>query len=357
MRTRKNRLLIAIGCAIILVILFQSSGLLSLRQLGESTWSKIARNPPFSNTNARKRSMTAREGPKIKDIRLKSLYNSSDHVAPLVSPSEIDGYFNVVGRNVKSITQVFWLTRDAAYLHELRKYPDSAVALRLLAQFGTDPKQALADAERIRILLPDDPIGPYLASFQQSALGDHATALATLGDALSMPGGLTNDTIGQKDDSLAALKVMGYDDVEAQVYLMTHPTQYVSSYQDALTYIDRLLSASNDDEDAQAATASKLLDFCARISPSKESVPEARLMLYKGEMKVLKKLPSDFEYGDSSTVSGRLEELKKMYSIEWDLANRSGQALLGAEPEAVDAYFKKVNEEGQLQAREWLLNR
>ena len=294
-----------------------------------------------------------RDGPPLKDRRLKPLIEGGKY---RLSEEQIERYFASVGRTKQALIAVYLLNRDERFLEELRKFPDSATALEMLATFGSNEEQAEADAERLMELRPDDPSGYYLFGMWQARRGDVEQAVETLKKVRDLEGELSIDTLELHNDLVDSLMLMGYDMVEANVYLVRHPVKSFTGSTDFNRIMYSFLRKGAVAEGERAYYASELLAINQRIAPLAPTVSLSVWDHLKSEATLLGLLPPDMEYGESNTVGSRRTEVREMMEQERAKEERAFLNLQKLEPAEVNIYYELVGQEGAIVARDWLLS-
>ena len=274
-----------------------------------------------------------------------------------VTEEQIERYFASVGRTEQALTAVYLLNRDESLLEELRNFPDSVAALEMLAIFGSDEAQAEADARRMVELDPRNPAGHYLIAMWEARNGNIDQAMETLKQSAEMEGAISIDTPQLHGRMVDALLLMGYDMVEANVYLLRHPVKSMTGYTDFSRVVSAVLRDGDLSEGDRARYASELLVASQRISSPTPMVDMARWSDIKNEIDLLGYLPPNYEYGDNNTVGARKEELREMLRQESEAVAQGFQVLKELEPASVNAYFDLLGREGAIAARDWLLSR
>jgi hypothetical protein len=354
---RKGRYIAVLIMALLLLIIGGSAWLRNAREREDSAtmsdnFSGAGANADELKSRDRRKRGEALEKPK--DPRLNILFNNDDFT---LSPSKLDTYFSAVGRTDQSLAVVFLLTGDPSYMDELRKYPDSPVALAMLARNGGDVGSAKAAANRLVELAPENPQGHYFSAYYCAKEGDIDGALAGLKKVNELPGNIDPLQGEVYNEMFSALGVLGYGEVQANAYLF-HKSQWFQDFQTGTREIATKLADSLNQltEEERAVRAGAIVGLFQRLNYSQsDSLPFASVTQMANERSVLKKLPPDFGYGEDTTVADRLAELKGQISAESQLAMQELPALRDAEPSKVDMYFEIVRKQGLVPAREWLL--
>jgi hypothetical protein len=317
---------------------------------------RVSRNENQNTTqSAEPRSKFRDEQHKIKDPRLRKCFLTTSTSEDQISSDQLNRYFAAVGRTDRSLSVAYWLTEDSNYINELRNFPDSGAALSMLAQFGEDPKLAEQDAARLMELEPNNPLGHYLTAYWQAISGNTTVAMAKLDKVSELPGSFMNDTPERTEDVLGALKLMGMDSVESHAYLWSHFNLNTSSWNILGSLVSHVLETKEVSDEKRADYASQLLKLYGNNFGVTSSFPEALMKQCQSEAMVLSRLPEDFEYGENKTVGSRRAEIKSVYANEIRLQLETINALKTAEPKTADDYVERIDRDGFLSAREWLL--
>lgn len=361
MKARKKPLILVTGVAIVLFLL-----LLFLKPDWFPTWAQLSKNTAFSpqSNDPQKRegnldrSNTERDkrAEKPRDPRLNILFNNDEFT---ISSLKLEGYLRKVGRNDKSLTAAFLLSGDPLFLEELHRFPDSPLALAMIARESGGTKEAKVAAQRLASLFPENPQGHYWSACLAAKDGDIDAAISSLDKLQDLPGSL--DVLGSSvnDEMLGALGTLGYDKIESFAYLY-HRTQWLQSFQASTRELTSRLATSlrKLPEEKQAERAATVIGLFRRLNDSKqETQPLMAMTQMANERSVLEKLPPDFGYGDSGTVADRLSELKSTLKDESQKMELEMPALQQAEPKVVDEYFAIFQKDGSAAAREWLLSK
>lgn len=322
----------------------------------ERTTHPDAHLPDERNKKRHGRTERVKGSLKPRDSRLNILFNGDDFS---ISPLKLENYLRKTGRNDKSLTAAYLLTGDSMFLKELHAFPDSPIALAMIAREEGGSKAARAAAQRLVELFPQDPQGHYWSACFAAKEGNFDAAVSAITKVNELPGSLDVLSAPVTEEMLNALGSLGHDKVESHAYLY-HRSQWLQSYQSSTRDLSKCLASSLRDlpEEEKAIRAAAVIGLFQRLNGSEQKTQPLQAMArMTNERSILKMLPQDFGYGDSGTVADRLEVLKSLIESESQMMKQEMPALQQAKPETVDEYFTIFQKDGSTVAREWLLSK
>lgn len=276
---------------------------------------------------------------------------------PELTDEQVARFLEERNRNPESLLAVFRLKGDLSLLHEAAKaFPDHPMVQLELAMSGATPEEKQLALEAFRKLQPNDSMGDYLAALFLLRQGKPEEAFKELSQAESHSGfGEGSDRLIQSSED--AFVSAGYGVTEAKcAALLDRPRTQTMT----LNQLTGILSGLHQQYLQEGDSASAEAVFRMGLSLSRKVRDQSKLLLddlvgVSMESRFLKQLPVETELpGSGQTAASRLEELTAQRQELSALAEKSAMALAEMSEGEVLTYIKRVGQDGEVKALEWL---
>lgn len=346
-------------CAILVIIL--AVMFITFRQKnfsGIDELKRIVRDAPTSKLNGDADSdFSKRKGKKSERVsdRLRLIFNSRQ---TLLSKKEADNYLRISGRTGETVSIAFLMSRGGSFLTELRAFPDSDLALAVIAQFDEDLNIAKQAAENLIKNCPEDPKGYYGLANLHLQEGDIELAIDHLSMAAERSGEVSIFNDECYEGMVNALKLNGSGEMDAKGKLIDNfqlLQDFMMPSANMRMALKPLLKEWPEEKKAQLASLI-LLIAQKNLNQDTSQWPWGTSFQSFNEMTALRYLPEDLEYGENSTVGDRFREIQKQVKLQVENEKREIEILSKSSDETIDRYFTELSNHGAMAARDWLLN-